>query len=103
MAADTTTELGPLTQGDALILGELLIWVREGRKVRYSTDGGETIRQGVLRHVVAGPQPHEWGFLRNDRDVRTGWVRITDTFESALPVSQILELIRDQLFFAEKR
>jgi len=100
--ADTTTTPGTLTQGDAIVLGQLLSWIQAGRKVRYSLDGGETIREGVLRHVVAGPEPHEWGFLRNDRDVRTGWVRITDTFESALPVTQIMQLIADQMFFAEK-
>ena len=94
---------GTLTQGDALILGQLLGWVREGRRVRFSTDGGDTIREGVLRHVVTGPEPHEWGFLHNDRDVRTGFVRITALgFDLALPVSQIVELIRDQVFIVQK-
>lgn len=49
--------------------------------------------------------PDNFAFLLNDGDVRDGYIRITGIkgpSESALPVSQIVDLIRDQLFFAEK-
>lgn len=101
MTTPTTTR--PLTQGEAIILGELLTAVRAGKKVTYSLDGGHTILTGVLRHVVVSPD--NFAFLLNDGDVRDGYIRITGIkgpSESALPVSQIVDLIRDQLFFAEK-
>jgi hypothetical protein len=100
---DTTTVPGMLTQGDAIVLGKLLAGVKEGRKVTFSLNDGDTIRTGVLRHVVAGEAPSEWGFLHNDRDVRTGFVRITSLgFDMALPVTRIMDLIRDQMFVVEK-
>jgi hypothetical protein len=100
MAPSTTTVLTPLTQGDAVVLGELLAATYAGKKVRYTLDGGDTIFTGVLRHVVTSPD--NFGFLRNDEDVRNGYVRITGISgpsESALPVTQIMDLIYNQLFF----
>lgn len=96
--APATTH-APLTQGEAIALGELLTAVRAGKKVTYSLDGGDTIFQGVLRHVVVSPT--NFAFLLNDGDVRDGFVRITGISgpsESALAIPAILDLIREGLF-----
>lgn len=88
-----------LTHGYALQLGKLLNWINDGKKVRYSLDGGDTIHTGILRHVVAGRE--QWGFPGNNVEIRDQWVRITGVtgpFDCAYPVDQIVTLMQNDLF-----
>ena len=98
-----------LTHATALDLGDLLKWVHDGAKVRYSLDGGDTIWEGILRHVVAGKEPSQWGFPSGKAEIRDQYIRITGAFggrgpsEIALPIEQILDLMAEGLFVAEKK
>jgi hypothetical protein len=98
VSAPVTTH-AVLSQTRALVLGQLLVWIASGQKVRYSVDGGTTLLTGVLRHVVVGPT--DFNFQRAGADVRDGYVRITSTFDSALPIEAIVDLMLDGLFVAE--
>jgi len=98
VSAPVTTHAA-LSQTRALVLGQLLVWIASGQKVRYSVDGGTTLLTGTLRHVVVSPS--DFNFQRAGEDVRDGYVRITGTFDSALPVEAIVDLILDGLFVVE--
>lgn len=90
-----------LTLSDAVALGLLADWVSKGRKVRWSTDEGVTIRSGVLRHFVVGPG--DFSFPRFDSDLRDQFVRITDWgTEHVLSVREIAKLLGDTMFVIDK-
>lgn len=93
----------PLTVSDAIALGQILDIASRGARVRWTTDGGETIREGVARHIVAGPEPHEWNFLSANADVRDGYLRITTStgLDVAIPVLEVVELMRATAFVGD--
>lgn len=93
-----------LTQYDAYALGRLLRAIGAADKVTFSRDGGDTILDGELRHIVLSEDCY--AFLPHDRDVREGFVRITlrSGLDIALAVPEILSLMSEGLFtFAKTR
>jgi hypothetical protein len=89
----TDTIHGRLTQSDVLALAELLAAVNKEGHVRW-LDEDANIREGTLRHVVVSPQ--NYGFLRNDADVRDGYVRITTAsgFEMTMAVPGMVDMVQ---------
>lgn len=89
-----------LTSATAFLIGDLLNWVTQKKRVRYSTDEGANIREGTLRHLIKSPD--NFGFI-HDEEVRDSFVRITTTtgIEEVLPFMGIVELMREGLFVPE--
>lgn len=86
-----------LTIADALRIGDLMNIVTQNRRVQWAIDGDvERLCDGVARHIVKSPD--NFGFLGRSDDVRDGFVRISGTMEHALPVRQVLELMKEGLF-----
>jgi hypothetical protein len=84
----------PLGIGDAFALGDLLNAITAHKRVKWLDADGE-IREGELRHVVAGAT--DWGFLRGDEDVRDAHVRVTTAagIETTFAVRDAMSLLRD--------
>ncbi len=87
-----------MNQSDILMLAEILIMINKGSQVKWSEDGGDTIRQGTARHIVKSPD--NIGFLGFNEDVLTGYLRITTITGLAafLPMTGVLQLRREGLF-----
>jgi hypothetical protein len=85
---------------DLFALNTLLEAVTTGARVRWSTDGGETVLDGVARHFVKDRE--NFSFLSNGDDVRDAFVRISSTFEWTIPVREAMELVSDNMFFIAK-
>lgn len=93
----TTTTTVPMTHAEIRFAAELLDGCRHGRRVQWAVNGDVTmICDGVLRHIT--DERDTGNHARPDRDIREQWVRISGTFEYWLPVTEVIELMRDQLF-----
>jgi hypothetical protein len=106
MDTKTRTEQ-PLSAGDALLLGELVDMCTRTAKVRWMNEEvSSEIRTGLVRHIVHGEDPSEWGFPNyKNRDIRDCFVRITTTdsgWDFALPVMKVIDLMRQTLFVEDK-
>lgn len=84
-----------LTVPEVSALATILDAASSGRRVRWLGDDGSTVHEGVARHVVAGPEPHQWHFLPKGQDVRDAWLRITSRtgLDHAVPVARLVELV----------
>ena len=86
----------PLTHGQIVMAYRLIQGCQAGWPVIWSSDQGESVLKGTLRAIT--PAQNDPCFASPSEDIRTQWVRISSTFEHWLPVSQVLELMRDNLF-----
>ena len=78
---------------DACDAGSRVTWL-------VSDDSAATI-DGVARHIVLDPQT--FAFIGDD-DVRDGFLRISGTFEHALPIARVIDLWeRGELCFDSDR
>ena len=62
-------------------------------KVRWLADDGHTIREGTARHIVQSPE--NFGFIRDDQDVRDAYLRITSStgMEYAVSIKRLMYLV----------
>lgn len=88
-----------LNIGTAVALGQLLDACQRGLRVTWSPDGGDTICDGIARAICRRtPDGYPGSFLAADADVRDGYVWISGITEWTLPVREVLDLMREQLF-----
>lgn len=86
-----------LTVSQLIRLGELLRGADQHDRVRWAVDGDtDRVTDGVLRGFTDANGNH---WHDSDGDVRNAYVRISGTMEHFLPVSDVLELMADGLFF----
>lgn len=77
----------PLTEQVALGLAEIIQAARRGAKVRWLTEGNH-VREGVARHIVTNSRTA--AFPGPTDDIRRCYLRISGTFESFLPIPEVL-------------
>lgn len=90
-----------LTISDAIYLNQVIDAASQSAKVAWVNDedaeAGD-VRYGTARHIVQGPD--DIGFLRNDQDVRNGYLRITSRtgMEVFLPVRDLMRMAAEGRF-----
>lgn len=83
-----------LTRADAYAIGTLVEWIGGNKLIRFSTDGGVTIRTGTLRHIVVSPD--NFAFIGGDEDIRDGHVRITTGgWDITVPFMDAVRMVQD--------
>lgn len=88
-------------------LGQLIDGVSNGRHVKWANDFGDDVFTGILRAFVHRT-PDGWpgAFIDDTDDIRDSYVWITGTnfgaSEHVMSVSQILEMVNQQVFVIDK-
>lgn len=86
-----------MTHSDILFASRLIDGCRHGLRCEWAVNGDvRRVNSGVLRAITDEAETGNYG--RPDRDIRKQWVRISGTFENWLPVSEVIDLMRDGLF-----
>lgn len=86
---DTT----PFTFDDLTIYAAILDGCSNGRPCRWTPDGGDTIREGVMRPITNANRG------ANDPDIRSYEIQVSGIAEHFLPITTIAELLRTRNFF----
>jgi hypothetical protein len=83
-----------LTMSNLIALGEIVRAAQGTRPIRWSTDGGATICEGIARAIT-----HDGGnFLSGEDDVRDGYLWVSGIFERWIPVRDLMPLVNTGLF-----
>jgi len=78
----------------AVAIGTIIGWAQRNARVTFAVDGDTScIVEGVARSI-GGPGG---SFATADDDVRDLFFRVSSTFEHFLPVSDVVEMLRDGL------
>jgi hypothetical protein len=84
-----------LTIGEVTLLADLVRACQGNQRVKWAVDGDvERVTDGVARAFTNA----EGNFVGRDTDVRDAFVWISGTFETFMPVRQILALMDQHLF-----
>lgn len=89
MNEQTITDHGPLTISDVVALQTILTAAQQTRRVQYLLTNGEVV-EGVARAIAH----HGGGFLRNDEDVRDGYLHVSQFGEVWLPIKHVMEQVK---------
>lgn len=87
-----------LTVEDAVLIAQLVTGVTSSARVKWTSDGGDTIREGILRRVGSYDGHRE--VATGAQDVRDMHVHISTStgVETWLLVSDIVTLMRERDF-----
>lgn len=85
---------GVLNMRDLTTLAMVAECAQQNRRVRFLASNSGNVVEGVARSIG----DEQGNFLREDEDVRDGFLRISSTMEWFLPVRDVMQMLRDGSF-----
>lgn len=91
------SEHGIVSVADVHALAVIVGAASEGSRVTWMLDGSDHAVSGVARAIA-----HEGGgFLTDHDDVRDGFLHVSGTVEVWLPITQLIDMLRNHTFVVQ--